>query len=74
MQPYYHLVDLEFHLNLCGWNDNPFQDGLQSLPTEIKQYVRDGGKLNTYQLIETADGHSKVEKNDFVWRSSHDMM
>lgn len=74
MQPFYHLVDLEFPLDLSGWNDDPYPDGVQSLPAEIKEFLRQGGKLDVYTMVVGADGQRKPDRKDFLWKSTHELL
>eukprot|EP01069_Polyplicarium_translucidae_P007097 Polyplicarium_translucidae@DN3058_c0_g1_i2.p1 len=66
LRPYAHLAPWDFPLDLAGWQDDMYPDGLQSLPADIREKIREGGRFEVCSLV--------VKREMHQWKSSHDMM
>ncbi|KAF7455702.1 putative anonymous antigen-1 [Cryptosporidium felis] len=58
------LVD-NFDFEITHWNVEPYPNGVQDLPKETKDFLRNGGKLKI-----VLDGKSRDE---YIWRASQDL-
>eukprot|EP01053_Blabericola_migrator_P007079 Blabericola_migrator_1__7078@NODE_358_length_9448_cov_212_227694_g286_i0_p1_GENE_NODE_358_length_9448_cov_212_227694_g286_i0NODE_358_length_9448_cov_212_227694_g286_i0_p1_ORF_typecomplete_len2266_score432_97KAP/PF05804_12/16KAP/PF05804_12/5_1KAP/PF05804_12/1_7e08KAP/PF05804_12/4_8e02Arm_2/PF04826_13/4_8e03Arm_2/PF04826_13/1_1e03Arm_2/PF04826_13/5_7Arm_2/PF04826_13/0_095Arm_2/PF04826_13/3_2e06Arm_2/PF04826_13/2_1Arm_2/PF04826_13/4_9e03VATPase_H_N/PF03224_14/2_6e03VATPase_H_N/PF03224_14/1_1VATPase len=57
---------MEIPLELSQWHIDPFPDGVQSLPAEIKLKLRKGGRAEVYD--------SQGQRNLLLWKGSHDLV
>lgn len=55
----------DFDFDITHWNVEPYPNGVQDLPKEAKDFLRNGGKLKI-----VLDGKSRDE---FTWRASQDL-
>ncbi|KAH7649306.1 putative Armadillo/beta-catenin-like repeat protein [Cryptosporidium bovis] len=54
-----------FNFDITHWNVEPYPNGVQDLPKETKDFLRNGGKLKIVM-----DGKLR---EDFIWRASQDL-
>lgn len=55
----------DYPLNLTEWNKDPYPNGVQDLPPEIKKELREGGKARI-----VTDAKTRLP---FCWKSSQDL-
>lgn len=55
----------DYPLELTQWNLDPYPNGVQDLPAEVKTELREGGKA---KLVV-----DPVQRSPFIWKSSQDL-